>query len=436
MKVGILGGGMTGLATAHYLSRKGIHVTVLEKDREIGGLSRSEEIMPGLQWDRFYHVILSTDKELLEFVDEIGLAPDVQFRETLTGFYTDGKLHSMSNTKEFLNFEPLSLLDKLRLGVGILYTSRINNWKRLEKIYVKNWLVRVFGRRNYEKMWDPLLRCKLGAAKDHASAAFIWASIKRYYDTRHTSSKKELMGCVRGGYYSILNNVRDRLLENGSTILVDQGVEKVEQSTNGTMRIEFSEGKPMEFDRVVATIPSPEITRICPGLPEVFKVQLEKVRYLSLICVTLVLRRPLTPFYVTNLTDEGFPFTGLIEVTNVIPREVLGDKTLIYLPRYMPIDDPFYMKSDEQVFKIFFRGLKSMFPDLSEEHIIAKLVHRERYVQPIHEVQYSEKVPPMQTPIDNLYMVNTTMILNSTLNNNQVIQLARKMANLILQDLK
>ncbi len=99
----------------------------------------------------------------------------------------------MSNTLEFLKFKPLSLLDKLRLGAGILYTSKINNWKRLEKIYAKTWLKRVFGRRNYEKIWGPLLKSKLGTAGEKTSAAFMWATIKRYYGTRESSSKKEMM---------------------------------------------------------------------------------------------------------------------------------------------------------------------------------------------------------------------------------------------------
>ena len=133
MKIGIIGGGFMDLATAYYLNKKGHEVTILEKEKEIGGLTRSEEIMPGLYWDRFYHVILTTDTELLEFLDELGLSDDIRFRETKTGFYTDGQLHSMSTTMEFLQFKPLSLIDKLRLGAGILYTSKIKNWNRLEK---------------------------------------------------------------------------------------------------------------------------------------------------------------------------------------------------------------------------------------------------------------------------------------------------------------
>lgn len=199
MDICIIGGGMMGLATAYFLSKSDNNIVVLEKEKEVGGLSRSADICPGLHWDRYYHVILSTDTDLLRFIDDIGLSLDVQFRTTKTGFFTDGRLHSMSNIFEFITFKPLSLTSKFRLGLGILFASRIHKGTRLEKVYAKNWLIRIFGRRNYEKLWDPLLRSKLGAASPKASGAFIWAIIKRYYGTRQKGSKQESMGCVRGG---------------------------------------------------------------------------------------------------------------------------------------------------------------------------------------------------------------------------------------------
>lgn len=131
-----------GLATAYFLSRPGNNVVVLEKEKEVGGLSRSAEICPGLHWDRYYHVILSIDTDFLNFIEDIGLSLDVRFRTTKTGFFTDGRLHSMSNILEFITFKPLSLVSKIRLGLGILFASRIHKGTRLEKVYAKNWLIR------------------------------------------------------------------------------------------------------------------------------------------------------------------------------------------------------------------------------------------------------------------------------------------------------
>jgi protoporphyrinogen oxidase len=332
---------------------------------------------------------------------------------------------------EFLKFKPLGLLDKLRLGAGIFYTSRLKDWKHLEKIYVKTWLTRVFGRRNYEKIWEPLLRSKLGTASEKISAAFIWATIKRYYGTRESGSKKEMMGCVRGGYFSILNKISEQLFSNGTQIFTDFAVKKIESANHGKINILLQTNSTLEFDRVIATIPNPVIKDLLPDISNGFASQLEAVRYLGVICVTLVLNKPLTPFYVTNLTDPDLPFTGLIEATNVIPREIFGGKALVYLPKYMPADDPMNKKSDAEILDVFLKALKRMFPDLADSDIIAHAVYREPYVQPLHEIGYSEKIPPLRTPLKNFYIANTTMIKNSTLNNNEVIKLSRKAAALI-----
>ena len=152
------------------------------------------------------------------------------------------------------------------------------------------------------------------------------------------------------------------------------------------------------------------------------------------MCVTLLLKQSLSRFYVTNLTDPGFPFTGVIEATNIIPKDILGDKALIYLPRYVAPDDPFVEISDDEVLEVFISALRRIFPHLRNGDIIAKLVNREVNVQPLLDVGYSARLPTMRTPLQNLYMVNTTMISNSTLNNNQVIRLARKAAHLLLNE--
>jgi protoporphyrinogen oxidase len=115
---------------------------------------------------------------------------------------------------------------------------------------------------------------------------------------------------------------------------------------------------------------------------------------------------------------------------------MLDGKGLIYLPRYMAPNDSFAENSDERIIEMFLKGLKRIFPDFSERDLIAAKLHRESNVQPIQDIDYSLNIPTMETPLKNFYLVNTTMILNSTLNNNQVVGLAKKMAGLVLKGLQ
>ena len=104
--IAIIGSGFLGLTLALRLAEMGAKVTVFESASEIGGLAGAWQI-GDVVWDKHYHVTLLSDAFTRKIVEEIGLADEFEWVETKTGFYTDGKLVSMSNTLEFLKFPPL-----------------------------------------------------------------------------------------------------------------------------------------------------------------------------------------------------------------------------------------------------------------------------------------------------------------------------------------
>ena len=161
-----------------------------------------------------------------------------------------------------------------------------------------------------------------------------------------------------------------------------------------------------------------------------------KIEYLEIACVSLILKRSLSPYYVINLLDKDLPFTGIIESTNVIPPLSLGNKHLVYLPKYMPKDDPINRLSDDRIISLFINKLKKVFPDFRDDEILHQNVFREKYVQPIQELHYLNNMADFRTPLPNIYLVNTTMISNSTINNNAAIGLAKKAIEVIISDLK
>ena len=224
----IVGGGMTGIAAALELAKSGkFLITLFEKNENLGGLSSYFQWREMI-WDRFYHVILSTDTEMLKFISELGLQDELFWRDTKSGFYGEGKLVSLSSLLDFLKFPFMSPWQKFRMGLGILYSSSIKDPSKLDKIYIRQWLTKVFGRRVYEKIWEPLLRSKLGGAKERTSAAFIWATINRLYGARSSGTKQEKMGHVKGGYYRILKSAEEKLIELGVKVLTNSPVLKLE----------------------------------------------------------------------------------------------------------------------------------------------------------------------------------------------------------------
>ncbi len=468
--IAIIGSGFLGLTLALRLSEAGNLVTVYESAPEIGGLASAWQI-GDVVWDKHYHVTLLSDSFTRKIVEEIGLKDEFEWVETKTGFYTDGKLVSMSNTLEFLQFPPLDLISKFRLGGTIFYASRVKDWKALEKISVEDWLTKLSGKKTFEKMWKPLLKAKLGLAYKETSAAFIWSTTQRMYAARNSGLKKEMFGYVRGGYARVLERFGEHLKAKGVEIRLNSRVEKIEkidenikifpaktQSSEeeiypqmntdghrlkigndsvavselpavvGSLRLnnqnntEFAEN---QFDQVILTCPSNVAAKLCPQLSEKEKAKLTNIKYQGIVCASVLIKKSLSNFYVTNITDET-PFTGIIEMSALVDKKEFGDNALVYLPKYVAPDDELFEKSDAEIEEIFLSALEKMYAYFKREDVVAFKISRVRQVFPLPTIDYSANVPSVKTSIDNLFIVNSAQITNGTLNVNETIQLAER----------
>ncbi len=449
--IAIIGSGFLGLTLALRLAEAGNQVTVYESATEIGGLASAWQI-GDVVWDKHYHVTLLSDSFTRKIVEEIGLADEFEWVETKTGFYTDGKLVSMSNTLEFLQFPPLDLLSKFRLGGTIFYASKVKDWKALEKISVEDWLTKLSGKRTFEKMWKPLLMAKLGLAYKETSAAFIWATIQRMYAARNSGLKREMFGYARGGYARILERFGEHLREKGVEICLNSRVENIEKceskvkifaATNresykvevnsnvgGTfaelaVRSVTSTADYSEFDSVILTCPSNVAAKILPQLSEAEKAKLRKIKYQGIICASVLMKKSLSNFYVTNITDET-PFTGIIEMSALVDKSEFGGNALVYLPKYVAPDDELFGKSDAEIEEIFISALEKMYPHFSRKDVEAFKISHVRQVFPLPTLEYSANVPSVETSLENVFILNSAQITNGTLNVNETIQLAER----------
>lgn len=442
----VVGGGMLGLTLALRLAQAGKSVSLFEAAPDAGGLAGAWQL-GDVVWDKHYHVTLLSDLAVRGVLEELGLADDMRWVETRTGFYLgDGRLVSMSNSVEFLKFPPLNLIDKFRLGATIIYASRITDPQPLEKISVADWLRKLSGKRTFNRIWLPLLRSKLGENYTQVSAAFIWATIARMYAARRTGLKREMFGYVRGGYANILERFTRKLRDSGVELNFDCALESVERmaaddaqsessvdesrsdAAGAIMRLRFADGREENFDKVVLTVPSSVAARACAQLDDDEKGKLNAVQYQGIICASLLLKEPLANFYVTNITDETVPFTAVIEMTTLVDPQEFGGRTLVYLPKYVDANDGAFARTDEDLRAEFVGALERMYPNFRREHVEVFKVSRVRHVFPIPTLDYSAKLPPVQTSVPGLFIVNSAHIVNGTLNVNETVQLAETFA--------
>jgi protoporphyrinogen oxidase len=428
---GIVGGGMLGMTLAMRLRQAGYDVTIFESAEHCGGLAAPWDLGP-IRWDRHYHVTLYSDTALRALLAELGLADDLNWVTTKTGFFVDGELYSLSHVMDFVRFPPLSPIEKMRLANTILAASRIDNWKPLERVTAVDWLAFHCGRKTVEKLWLPLLRAKLGVYAERASAAFIWAVIKRMYAARHTGAKRELFGYVTGGYDRILKRFEERLKEAGVTVRTMCRAERIEHE-NGQVRVAHAAGDE-QFDTVVVTLASPLASRLCPGLTARERAYCQGVEYQGIVCASILTRTPLSPYYITNITDRWVPFTAVIEMTALVDRREFGGRSLIYLPKYAPASHPVFGWSDEDCRETFFSALEKMYPHFSRGDVEAFRISRVPFVMPVPTLRYSDRLPPVRTSVPGLYLVNSAHIVNGTLNVNETVTLAERASQTLIAD--
>jgi protoporphyrinogen oxidase len=238
-----------------------------------------------------------------------------------------------------------------------------------------------------------------------------------------------MFGYVPGGYARILDRFKHAIEAEGVRIELGKTVSEVER-IGEEIELRFVQGEPERFDNVVVTLAAPLAAKVCRGLTDEEYRRLNGVRYQGIVCASLLLRNPLSGFYVTNLLDDGIPFTGVIETSAMVDRRHFNGNALVYLPKYIPVDDPFFAVPDAEVEDLFLAGLERIHPNFSRRDVLCFRISRVRYVCPLSTLNYSARVPEMKCSVPGLYLVNSSQILNGTLNVNETVQLAERAAKM------
>jgi len=435
MKVGILGGGIMGLTLGYFLTRNGAQVEIFEASPVLGGLAGPTELPDGTAVDRFYHTILPSDGHLHELCSDLGIVDQLRFRPTRTGFFYRGRIFSMNNIVEFLRFPPLGWIDRARLGVTVVAAQLVRDWHRLEAISVERWLVRVGGSVAFESIWRPLLRSKFdGSSFDDVPATWIWSRLVRMKSARSGASQQEGAGHLIGGYATLMKALAGKIEEGGGRIHKSRPVQEIVTENGAAVGLRLGQ-ELQRFDAVAVTVQTPVFLRLIPRADAGYREFLAKTEYLGIVCPLMVLDRPLTGYWTVNITDDRIPFTGVIETTSYIDPQYVGGHHLVYLPKYTAPGSVWQTKSDEEIKDIWLANLRAMFPDFDSSHVRYFLVHRERYVEPLHGLNSTALIPPVKTPIGRLFLATTSQIYPALTNGESVTRHAREAAGVVLHNL-
>ena len=441
MRVGVIGGGMAGLAAAYELTSQGHFVEVFEQADFLGGQASTFEVFGG-RLERGYHHLFTSDTDITDLIKELKLEDQLAWLESSVGFYVDrgdgGKIWDFATPKDLLMFKPLSLLSRLKVGIWSLILKNSKNYRKFENITAKDWLLKRMGLSAYEVIWEPLLRGKFGEFYDRISMTWIWGKMRLRVGSRKKSGTDELLGYPMGSFGEIIDRLALKITRNGGVIhtsaTVSQIVESRGSATSLDVTLHDSASERRDYDAIVATTPSYVFSRLAPPMPEIYQSKLDNIDYLSAVLMILVMDRPFTDKYWLNIADRTMPFVALIEHTNLIPRKLYGGKHILYVSNYPSRSSELYMKSPEELIDLFVPHLKKINPGFDRSHIIEYHHHRVDGSQPIVGLNYRLSIPEHRTPHKGLYLANTTQIYPEDRGTNYSVRMGRQVASMVMED--
>lgn len=402
LNTAVIGGGISGLSSAMRIAALGHRVTLFESGEQLGGLGATFR-WRGHELEKFYHCILPSDAALLATIAELGLQSGLQWKRTRMGFMLRGRVHPLDGPIDLLRFTPLSMRERLRLGLMGLRTRHHGLDPALDAIPVDAWLRGQVGERVFEVLWRPLLEAKIG--DQYRGIPALWLSSRMQ---REKTSGPERKGCLAGGYRSLIDGFERRLRAHGVRLRMRTGVRAIERRGEA-MALRLEDDRVEPFDVVVATSPLPQFQRMTGGLGLPDALAALALDYQGVISSVFLTRRPVSGYYWMPVVDSGTTAQGVIEMSNLMPLERAGGHHVVYLVNYTHRDGPLWAESDDAVRARHRADLATISPEAAR-HVEDHLLFRAPFVEPIWTLNYARVRPPTSVLPGRLYLACTAQV--------------------------
>lgn len=408
MKTFILGAGLSGLSTAYFL-QKDIpedEIFLLEKEAELGGLCRTIQ-KNGYLYDIGPHILFSKDKEMLElllsvldkknklkrsnrilykgihiqypFENDLSKLPEKDLQYCIDTFNSNPyETYEVSNMLQFF-------LKTFGEGITNCYLRPYNEkiWK-----YDLSFMNTSMVDRIPKPTREEILRSAAGETVDG------------YIHQLYFSYPSE------GGIQAIPDGFYQRLDKQKCHIETDVQITRIEKHKKQFL-LYMADGKVYDADRLISTIPVPELTKIYADVPAEIQKRVGSLRYNS-ICIAFVR----VPY---DLCGENFTFT--IPDKNVIFHRIskmdfLGDAyhrndeaTYIVEVTYRANDIVDKLSEEELRFQLIDGMVKIGFAKVEKDVFIIDIIKRQ-YAYIIYDLNHQQNMEEIRIfyQKENIYL--------------------------------
>ena len=391
--IGIVGGGIAGLAAAYRLTQQGFEVRVFEADNNLGGLAATYQTR-GDRIEKFYHHLSRSEDTIVDLAQNLGLDDLIEWHYKSDAYYVNGTVYPMDTIWEIAAYPYLSFYDKFRLGMltfgvdirnGVPSFDTYDSIEEFETVGVKDFVCEHATENAYKRFFRPLLNAKFGSRKDEVSAAWLLGRIK--FRGERDLLRGEMLGYFEGGFHQLINALVKAVgrenIETGSPVTeigtTDGTVESLSTTTNGETETHTIDGV------VIAAM---------PNVLENLTGYTCEIDFQATVCSVLSLSESLMDCYWLNIADNA-PFGALIEHTNFIPRERYGDEHLLYAVSYVQDQsEDIWQMTNAEAEATWLKGIEDLFPNFNRSSVNWIRTARNPRTAPVYERGYLDMVIP------------------------------------------
>lgn len=365
-RVVVLGGGACGTSAAWALARKGVDVTVLEREPRIGGLCGTHE-RHGFRFDLGGHRFLSRSPELHALVGRL-LGDSLLLRTRSSVILHRGRRYRY----------PLELDDVLA-HVSPVRAARIlasyiggrARHQRTDDVTFEDWVTRRFGRALYDDFFGPYTEKLWGLPPTQISAD--WAS-QRITPLSLPDVGLRLLGLRRGGargyarryHYprlgigEIFERMSAELVEAGGRVELGARVTGIALHRGRVASVQYrstdgaDDGEhELPCDAVISTLSLPVLARMVAGgdPPRDVARAADRLRFRAIRLCNVLLDRPeVSPHTWMYVSEPRYLITRIQEPRQRSPFAAPAGKTSVMLEIPCHVGDDTWRAPDEAIY--------------------------------------------------------------------------------------
>ena len=264
--------------------------------------------------------------------------------------------------------------------------------------------------------------------------SWLWGRIHPRSDSREKG--RESLGYMKGGLKTLTDVLKQKILDKGGRFHFKSNIDSISAHAQGVRLMVNGEAR--DYDRCVVTVDNEAALKMVQDMPEARRRALQDIQYMGAVMLILKMSRPLSQTYWLNNASPDFPFSGVIEHTNLVPPAYYNGRRVAYVFKYLSPDDPLLSLDREATLALFLEKGRKIFPGLTQGQIVESMHYKTTKATPVYSGRYSTRIPGFELLDGRVYLLNTAQIYPQDRNLSNGIELslrllkqwsAEKMAN-------